>query len=448
MLVSKCTILRARFRAEVVFESLYFKMNTLTKREQANNSSSPSMGMRRSASAFGRERTLATLASAAFVLAGVVTTFLGPLLPALSTRWHLSDAQAGYFFSAQFLGSIAGGSLTSMLLPRRGFRFNLALGYALMAAGTSGLALAQWRLALAGTFTYGLGLGLAITASNLLISDLNSENRAAALSTLNFCWSAGAVLAPFAIAMAERRNLLWGSVEVFAAVLLLTAIVVSSMPEARSLAAEQQSKIPSRKVPGWRLIVAIAAMFFLYVGTEASLGGWIAALVKRASAGPAALWLPAASMFWGGLAVGRGVAPPVLRRAGARTVALGGLVMAVAATCILMRTSSQAWMLAAACAGGLGLSAVFPITIALLSGFGAMERRIAGPMFAIAGLGGSVLPWLVGAVSSASHSLQTGLIVPAAAGSLLLGLHGSNVARSTARSVATVAIPCTEQENP
>jgi fucose permease len=416
-------------------------MNMLTNREQTNDKSPASSAPRSS------ESTLATFASAAFVMTGVVTTFLGPLLPALSARWQLSDAQAGYFFSAQFLGSIAGGTLTSTLLPRRGFRFNLALGYALMAAGTCGLALAHWRLALAGTFTYGLGLGLAITASNLLISDLNSENRAAALSALNFCWSAGAVLAPFAIAVAERRNLLWGSIETLAAALLLTAMVVWTAPGAASVAAEQQLQTPWRSVCGWRFTAVVAAMFFLYVGTEASLGGWIAALVKRAP-GSAALWLPAASMFWGGLALGRGLAPPLLRRAGARTVSLAGLAMAVAATGVLMRASSQAWMVAAASAGGLGLSAVFPITIALLSGFGEKERRVAGPMFALAGLGGAVLPWLVGAVSSASHSLQTGLIVPAAAGSLLLGLHGSNFARVSARSAARVAIHCPEQENP
>src|SRR5260370_31191352 len=124
----------------------------------------------------------------AFVPTGMVTTFLGPMLPALSSRGQLSDGQAGYFFTAQFLGSIVGVALTSILLPRRGFRFSLAIGYVLMAAGVRGLALTEWRLALLGTFVSGLGLGLVIPASNLLASSMNPDRRAAAISTLNFCW--------------------------------------------------------------------------------------------------------------------------------------------------------------------------------------------------------------------------------------------------------------------
>lgn len=370
------------------------------------------------------------LAHAAFVLTGVVTTFLGPLLPALSARWQLSDAQAGYFFSAQFLGSIVGGTLTGILLPRREFRFSLALGYVLMAAGIRGLALTEWRLALLGTFTYGLGLGLAIPASNLLISETSPENRAAAISALNFWWSAGAVLAPFAIAIAERRNVLWGSIEAFAASLLLAAIVLLFVREAGSRAAVAPSETLRRSVGTWGLTTVVAAMFFLYVGTETSLGGWIAALMKRSPGVPGTLWLPAPSIFWGGLAVGRGVGPLLLRRFGERAVALGGLAITAAAACVLMLVSSQLWMIPAACAAGLGLAAVFPITVALLSGFGEMERHIAGPMFVLASFGGAVLPWLVGAVSTASDSLQIGLAVPFAASLLLLGLHGSKIGRA------------------
>lgn len=130
--------------------------NKLANGDQVNSVSSASPERRRYLAASSRERTLARLTHAAFVLTGVVTTFLGPLLPALSVRWQLSDAQAGYFFSAQFMGSIVGSTLTSTLLPRRGFRFSMALGYVLMALGVGALALTQWRLALLGTCTYAI----------------------------------------------------------------------------------------------------------------------------------------------------------------------------------------------------------------------------------------------------------------------------------------------------
>lgn len=390
--------------------------------------SSTSLAPRQRSFASRSRPTLATLAHLAFVLTGVVTTFLGPLLPALSARWQLSDAQAGYFFTAQFVGSIVGVTLTSILLPRRGFRFSLALGYILIAAGVRGLAATEWRLALLGTLTYGLGLGVVIPASNLLVSSANPDRRAAAISALNFCWSAGAVLAPFAISFAERRNILWDSVVAFAAGLLVVAFVMMAARAAVTPAHRQSEALPWRNV-GWRLTAAVAAMFFLYVGTETSLGGWIAVLTKRLAANPTPLWLPAPSIFWGGLGLGRGIAPLLLRRAHEHTIALVGLATVAAATCVLTQAPRGPWILAAACVAGLGLAAIFPITVALLSRFGAMERRIAGPMFAFGGLGGAVLPWIVGVVSSDSGSLQMGLIVPLVATVLLLALHGSGAAR-------------------
>src|SRR5476651_1889470 len=169
-------------------------------------------------------RALISVASAGFVLTGVVNTFLGPILPILAARWTLSDSRSGYFFATQFLGSILGVSISSLLLPRRGFRFTIGLAYLLMAAGVRGLALSEWRYALLGTFALGLGLGLVIPATNLLISSANQGRRASALSILNFCWGLGAVAAPFALYVAARQNHVRTFVAFLSGLLLLLAV--------------------------------------------------------------------------------------------------------------------------------------------------------------------------------------------------------------------------------
>ena len=43
-----------------------------------------------------------------FVLVGIATTMLGPILPLLAKHWHLSDGKMGLFFIAQFLGGFVG----------------------------------------------------------------------------------------------------------------------------------------------------------------------------------------------------------------------------------------------------------------------------------------------------------------------------------------------------
>lgn len=359
----------------------------------------------------------------AFVLTGVVSTLLGPVLPSLSARWQLSDTRVGYFFTTQFAGSIAGVILTGILLPRRGFRFSLVFGYLLMAGGLSSLGSTEWRFALLGTFTFGLGLGTVIPASNLLVSSLNPKGRAAALSALNFCWGAGAVLAPWAVSITEARNILWQSLIVFAGGVLLIALAMIAVPSAAPANPEGRAGSPWQNSGQLRLAAAIAAMFFLYVGTESALGGWLAALMRRLPESRPSFWLPAPSIFWAGLLLGRGIAPLLLRRLRERNLAFAGLVAASSATGVLILARSPSPILVAAGVAGLGLAPVFPLCIALLSHFGELERRVGGPMFAFAGLGGAVLPWLVGAVSDASGSLQTGLILPLAATALLLGVY-------------------------
>jgi fucose permease len=56
---------------------------------------------------------LVALLHSGFILTGVANTMVGPLLPLLSSRWHLNDVQAGNLFVAQFLGSNLGVTVSS-----------------------------------------------------------------------------------------------------------------------------------------------------------------------------------------------------------------------------------------------------------------------------------------------------------------------------------------------
>src|SRR5207244_4039340 len=62
---------------------------------------------------------------------------------------------------------------------------------------------------------------------------------------------------------------------------------------------------------------------------------------------------------------------------------------------------------------GLGLASVYPIQVSLLSRwFGETIKKLSGVIFATGNLGGAVLPWLVGLISTRAGSLHTGLMVP------------------------------------
>ena len=121
------------------------------------------------------------------------------------------------------------------------------------------------------------------------------------------------------------------------------------------------------------------------------------------------------SLFWLLLMAGRGLAPVFLRWLPELQLARAGLLLAVAGTGAFLWFQSTAAMGAAAALAGLGFSCVFPIAISELSSrFEPFAAELAGPMFALASLGGAVLPWLVGFVSARSSGLRVGLLIPLA----------------------------------
>ena len=81
------------------------------------------------------------LLHASFVLIGVITTLLGPVLPFFARHWSLTDAQSGFFFTTQYFGSFLGVVLTSVIIPRFGFSSVCAAGFTAFLIGFAFLGL-------------------------------------------------------------------------------------------------------------------------------------------------------------------------------------------------------------------------------------------------------------------------------------------------------------------
>ena len=357
-------------------------------------------------------------ANAAFVPIGVVTVLLGPMLPALSARWSLNYSQAGSLFTAQFLASTAGVGVSGILISRRGFRFALNVGLLVMAAGVAGLSAGSHLWGLGCIAAYGAGLGLAVPAANLLVAEVNPGRRSAALNLLNFSWSVGAVACPFLVAGAARSNRVATLTILVAAVLLLVMLgILSTYSRVAEPVLSGGDRRPARINWGSRSLLVLAALFFLYVGTENSFGGWIASYAKSLGTIPLARSVMAPSFFYSALLVGRWLAPLILRRMDEVKLARSGILVACAGMAGLILSRAMPGVIGSAMVAGIGLSAVYPITIALLSReFGAAASRVGSVMFTMANLGGAFLPWLVGYASNQFGSLKMGLTAPLIAG--------------------------------
>src|SRR5207249_5666426 len=175
-------------------------------------------------------RNLLILLFAGFVLSGIATTIVGPMLPIFIRRWSLDDGQAGLFSSIQFLAALGGTLASSAIAAWWGYRPALVMGYALMGGGLAALNADTHGVALTATAAFALRYGLITPGTNLFVAELGGVKSASLLNQLNFAWGAGAMICSPLIALALKRNglgILLAGTAVFGGVLVLGLLFFS-----------------------------------------------------------------------------------------------------------------------------------------------------------------------------------------------------------------------------
>jgi FHS family glucose/mannose:H+ symporter-like MFS transporter len=368
-------------------------------------------------------KALTLAAHASFVPIGIVTVMLGPMLPALSARWSLNEAQAGLLFTAQFIGSSCGVAISGIVATRWGRRTAMIAGLIAM-SGVAFLLYGSREVGAALIALYGFGSGIAVPAGNLLVADLHPARRSAALSRLNFSWSLGAVACPFLIAAAgSHMALMLAAVSgVLLAVAAGIAMIPASKVSFKFVSQEEQEPLPLSPRP--ERVRALAGLFFLYVGTEVAFGGWVASYAKGLGSMSATWYVVSPSFFYGALMLGRWLAPFFLRGVEEVMLARAGLVVACVGIAGMIWSQGRAGVVVSAVVAGFGFAAVYPVMISLLARIcGAEAARVGAIMFALSNVGGACLPWLVGVTAQRFGNLKAGLAVPLATGLIMFVLY-------------------------
>lgn len=366
---------------------------------------------------------------------GVMTTLLGPLLPALVAHWKLNDSQAGAFFTCQFLGSMTGVLLSGLLGARLGPRRCMALGAGLMSLGIGAMSFAPWLAALVCTWVYGVGLGFAIPAANLFIANVNSARRGAALNLLNFSWGVGAIASPWLVDLLGGRGLSTLLLVLALAIAAVSPLLLAATWPEVSLE-DPKARAESKVTGQYAAILRFAALFFFYVGTEATVSGWLTTYAERMHMAMARVAVLMPSFFWAALLAGRALAPVVLRKVEEARLGLAGLAVGGAGVMILVLSLNLAGVAAGSVVAGFGLAAIFPLLIsAVTHRFGASATRITSAMFLMSALGGASLPFLAGFASAHLGSLRAAMLVALASDLIMLVLaRNTFVQRTTTES--------------
>ncbi|MFC7278730.1 MFS transporter [Paractinoplanes rhizophilus] len=348
------------------------------------------------------------LAYVAFVLVGVNAGVNGVLLAAQIDDYAVSRSTLGLTFFASSAGFVLAGVTAGALIHRFGIRIAMATGgvaYVLTAlyAGTRPAFAAFVVLQIAS----GYAVGVLESVLNAYLSGL--PNATTLLNRLHGFFGVGALLGPPLAAWIVALSS-WPTVMlVLAAVAVpLTAGFLIVFPrtdpspaaaQPESAAARGLARLAARQAG----VLLGAALLAVYVGLELGVGNWAFGYLVDGRGQAEVLAGYAVSGYWLGLTAGRFLLSPIVTRlgftaAGLMTICIAGVTVVTALTWALPGT-------AAATAGlvllGFFLGPIFPTAMALaprLSTARLVPSSI-GLMNAGSVVGGSLFPWLAGAIA-------------------------------------------------
>ena len=336
---------------------------------------------------------------AGFVALGLAYAALGPTLADLASNVSTDLTRISYVLSARGLGYLVGSLVGGWLYDRSKGNPVMAAALAIAAVIMVAIPLVSALWLLVGVvFLFGVFLGAVDVGGNTLLVWLHRDEVDPYMNALHFFFGVGAFLSPLVIAQAVSvtAEIVWGY-WILAILLLPAAAFLARRPSPSAMADERGGSQPTGGDGQLGLVLLIAVFFFLYVGAEASFGGWIATYARTTGLGDATTAAYLTSAFWGAVTVGRLLAVPLSARYAPRQVLVADLALCLISALILVIWVGQpvaTWV--GAIGAGLGLASIFPTALS----FAEKRLRITGTVtslfFVGASLGGMSIPWLIG----------------------------------------------------
>lgn len=361
-----------------------------------------------------------------FFLSGITTVLIGQVLPALARHFSLGDLEVSYFFPAQFAGSLAGTLLTSRFARRNNYLAATLIGSLLMAAGILMMNADVFGICLIGFAINGIGIGLTLPAINMLILEMSADRAGSALSVLNFCWGAGAIVCKPFVDLFGTQDSLGLTTYLLAIPLVIMSVALFALGGGRKApAGEDSPDTPADLTPIWATPLAwmIALFNFIHVGFESGIGGWLTTYTDRVDGAPLVSWLSPTLLYFSFFVLGRGVAPLLFRFLNEKQMLMLGLLTILGGMGFVLSASTVIALSVGATVAGFGTSWIFPTNVARFSQtFGPTASRRATPLFICGTLGAASSTWLIGFISDRTGSLHSGMYVLAVAAVMLLVL--------------------------
>jgi fucose permease len=366
--------------------------------------------------------TIAAFCSLGMV--GIFHTILGTALPAIRASFEVDVAKAGFLGSASWLGFtsavFAGGALSDI------FERHRLLLLACLAMGLTAIFFGRWRpfplnCLLLGTL--GAGTGMVVSSSSALLIRIYPGKEGRIMNLHHFFYAIGAIAGPLAMGHALTQGWHWQSVYLTSGVLMLALAGSFAFIRRR----EEENRISPKRGSVLQLLsekklILLILIAFLGVGTQNGIYFWLVSFLREVRSFSIFLAGLGLSLFSGGMAAGRLLSGWLAGHLGDTRVIMILLIILNIALVLFLYIDTNPWILMICLIGGIACSGLFPGLLALGGkNFPQWPGTTVGILGTAAGLGSSLMPWVMSTASQAT-SLKAGFLVTSMAALVAFGL--------------------------
>jgi len=342
---------------------------------------------------------------AAFVILGLAVAVIGPTLPGLAERTSSKLNQVSILFVGLSTGYLAGSLISGRQYDRLpGHR--LAGGSLLLLVAVFALApLIPLLWLLTGLLiVLGFAEGMLDVGGNTMLVWLHGKRVPPYMNGLHFAFGFGAFISPIIVAQVILNfgDISWAywiiALLAFPVAVWLLRLPSPSAPPPEPAGSARQTDV--------RLVALLGLFFFLVVGAESAMGGWVfvyanqqfgSELSGAQAVSFAAIAAYLTSAYWGALTLGRLLGVPISTRFKSRTILFVDLLgCLVSALFILIFPTSWVVLWICTIGSGLFMASIFPTTLNLAERRMDLRGAIMRWFFVGSSLGGMVLPWIIG----------------------------------------------------
>ncbi len=320
---------------------------------------------------------------------------LGPTLPGLAAQVGVPLAGISFLFftrsSGYLVGSLLGGRIYDRLPghPVMGCVLLVMAGAMALVPVSSHIVLCAVVLLVVGITEGTLDVG-----ANALLVWNHPTNLAPYMNGLHLFFGIGAFVSPILIAQVViySGSIAW-AYWLLALCIVPIAFIILKLPSPEIQKDHTEANGTSHSL----FIFLIAACFFVFVGAEVAMGGWIYtyAVTQQIADEKTAAYLT--SGFWGALTLGRLIVIPLAARFRPRTIMLFDIVGAILSVWVMVLfplSKSAIWV--GTIGTGLFIASMFATLLAFAGRRMVITGQVTGWFFVGSSLGAMTVPWVIG----------------------------------------------------